>query len=791
MTDENERDREIKALRDRLSKLSEASLRINASLDYETVLQGVLDSARALTYARYGVMVLIDDTLGIGDLLSSGLTPDESNCLWTMPEGPELFESLRDNPGQLRHPDIVGYARSLDLPEFSLPVSVTAALWAPILYGGEEVGYIFVAKSDPGREFSREDEETLVMFASQAALVLANAQRYQEEKRTRLDLETLVDTSPVGVVVFDVKHGKPVSINREARRIVKDLLKPGQKAEQLLQLTNIQRADGREFSLQELTLTQALSVGETVRAEEIVFHVPDGRSVRALLNATPVCADDGEMAYFVVTLQDMTPLDDLDRLRIDFLAMVSHELWTPLAAVKGVATTALADTPNHDAAETSQFFRIIDEQADLMRSLIRDLLDVARIETGTLHVSPEPMVVTELVERARSAFLSGVGRNHIHIDLPPHLPYVLADSKRVVQVLGNLFSNASRYSSETAPIRVTATEEGVYLAICVADRGRGISPERLPRLFRTFTRQRGEDETDKDAESGWGLAICRGIVEAHGGRIWAKSEGEGMGMQVTFTLPIADDKVISHHRAAAAATSQSTKGEGRRSILVVDDDPRTLRSVRDALADQGYAPLVTGDPDEVPGLMEQHRPDLVLLDLVLPGTDGVQVMTDVISDPDIPVIFISAYGHDEAIARAFDAGADDYVIKPFSPTELAARIRAALRKRETRRNPMPEEPFVMGDLKIDYTRRDVAVSGRRVRLTNVEYRLLAELSVNAGKHVAHDDLLRWVWKTPGIHDRARLRTAVKNIRRKLGDDADNPTYIFNEPGKGYRLGADE
>ncbi len=213
--------------------------------------------------------------------------------------------------------------------------------------------------------------------------------------------------------------------------------------------------------------------------------------------------------------------------------------------------------------------------------------------------------------------------------------------------------------------------------------------------------------------------------------------------------------------------------------------------MREALSKSGYVPVVTGDPHEVPTLIEEHRPQLVLMDLVLPGIDGIEVMKRILEDTVIPIIFLSAYGHEEAIARAFDAGADDYVIKPFSPTELTARIRAALRKRPAQASPAPLTPFVLGNLTIDYAARKVAVEGHTVRMTDIEYRLLVELSINAGRILTYNYLLERIWLAWGSTDNRRLRSAVKNIRRKLHDEASNPTYIFNEPRVGYRLGMPE
>ena len=212
-----------------------------------------------------------------------------------------------------------------------------------------------------------------------------------------------------------------------------------------------------------------------------------------------------------------------------------------------------------------------------------------------------------------------------------------------------------------------------------------------------------------------------------------------------------------------------------------------LRYVRDALTRAGYAPTVTGDPEEVSRLMREVAPHLVLLDLVLPGSDGIELMQQIREIADVPVIFLSAYGQDEVVARAFGLGAADYVVKPFSPTELAARIRAALRKRGAPELAEPSRPYVRGGLTIEYPQRRVTVAGRTVALTIIEYRMLVELSANAGRPVTHEHLLQRVWGPDKGPDSAPVRNIVRRLRRKLGDDPDNPGYIFAETSVGYRM----
>ena len=343
--------------------------------------------------------------------------------------------------------------------------------------------------------------------------------------------------------------------------------------------------------------------------------------------------------------------------------------------------------------------------------------------------------------------------------------------QRIVQVLNNLLANAARHSPDTAPIRIAAERDGAHVAVSVADEGSGIAPERLGQLFRKHA------AAGDRGGGGLGLAICKGLVEAHGGRIRAESGGGG-GARFTFTLPVAET-------AGAGAVPGRPDRPGAEAeaapILVVDDDPETLRHVRDTLANAGYAPLVTGDHREMSRILRAEKPRLVLLDLMLPGTDGVELMETVPGLADLPVIFISGYGRDETIARALEAGADDYIVKPFSPTELVARIRAALRRRAA---PVP---FSLGDLAIDYDRRRVTVAGRPVALTATEYELLRALSQDAGRVLTHETLLRQVWAGRANGDPRIVRAYVKRLRGKLGDDAADPTWIFNERGAGYRM----
>ena len=304
----------------------------------------------------------------------------------------------------------------------------------------------------------------------------------------------------------------------------------------------------------------------------------------------------------------------------------------------------------------------------------------------------------------------------------------MADRSRILQVLGNLLTNAARHSPESSTIRVSAASGEFHVSVSVSDDGRGIAAESLPHLFRRFSRIESEVQ---GGDTGLGLAVCKGIMEAHGGRIWAESDGPGMGARFTFTLPTIEEAGFVSPAPPIQLSARPTRRSMREQvrILVVDDDPQALRFVRDALVESGYEAIATGDPANVPRLMEEEKPHLVLLDLMLPGVDGIDLMKDIVAAGDVPVIFVSAYGQDRLIARAFEMGADDYVVKPFSPTELVARIKAALRRRTLSE---PSVPYVLGNLTINYAERLVTLADKPIDLTAIQYRLLVELSVNGG-----------------------------------------------------------
>ena len=309
----------------------------------------------------------------------------------------------------------------------------------------------------------------------------------------------------------------------------------------------------------------------------------------------------------------------------EFLSKVSQELRVPLSTIKGSTTMALATPSPPDPAETRHLFQIIDDQANLLRSLINDLLDMTQVEDGELSFVTEPTDVAALVDHARSTFLLGGARNPVDVDLPANLPQVMAEKQRILQVLDRLLANASKYSPHGSTIRVTAWAADFFVAVSVADESRGISAVHLPNQVEKFSLLNFENLVQDARASLLSLAICKGIVEAHSGRIWAEGGGSGASTRISFTIPAAD-----------------TGGHGH------------------------------GIP--VPG-GERKRLDA----------------QSTVEDPQLP-------------------------------------------------GPGMPPPYRLGDLTIDYEERSVTVASRPVELTPTEYRLLLELSINAGRVLTHRQL---------------------------------------------------
>ncbi len=221
-------------------------------------------------------------------------------------------------------------------------------------------------------------------------------------------------------------------------------------------------------------------------------------------------------------------------------------------------------------------------------------------------------------------------------------------------------------------------------------------------------------------------------------------------------------------------------------VLLVEDEPQMRRFLRASLGSHGFRLIEATTAAEATALATGHNPEMILLDLGLPDMDGIALTRNLREWSRIPVIVISARGREEDKVAALDAGADDYLTKPFGVNELLARIRVALRHRGQPAGGV--EPIVeIGDLRLDFARREVSIEGREIHLTPIEYRLLSLLARNAGKVLTHGQILKEVWGPGQAQQSHYLRVYMAQLRRKIEEDPARPRLLVTEPGVGYRL----
>ena len=777
--------RENVSLKTRLKNLSEASRRVSENLDLGIVLQEVIDNARRLTGARYAALLTYDPSGDTGDFITSGLSHQEIEGMDTLPRGLGLLGHISEIREPLRLTDIASHPSSVGFPENHPPMKTFLGM--PVRHRGEHVGNIYLTEKDGGGHFTGEDQEVLVMFASQAGAAISNAHTHREEQRIRADLEALVNISPVAVLVFDGKTGDLLSFNDETRRMVGKLNAPGRAHKQLLEVMALRRTDGSDIPLDELPIMKALKSGEAVIADEIVIHPPAGRApITTLVNARPIRGENGDIVSVVATMQDITPLEEMKRQRAQFLNDVSHELRTPLTAIKGSASILLGSPLLPDPVETRQFLRVIDEQSNHMRNLINDLVDLTHIEAGTLSIGPEPTEIAGLLDLARESHVHLRGpTSPVELDIPSDCPMVMADKTRILQALDNILLNVTRSSSSSSTVRMSALRRDVYVEVSVLVEGGGAATNRpgwqVERLSSSTLENGGRSGDGK------GIAISRGIVEAHGGRLTFQEGKKGGDRGFTFTIPVVDEAAEPAGQAQPRSPSSRTTDGGRVRVLVIAENPETRRHVRSTLTQEGIATAMTGDPNEAERLIAAQDPHLVLFEPALPWSDGFETLARIGSISDAPVIFVTGHGWERQIGRAFELGAVDYIAKPFTATELVTRIEVALRRGRSAGRGEPSGHYLHDGLSIDYVGRKVTVANRPVNLTPTEYKLLTELTADAGRVLTHEQLLRRVWGPLYAIDARIVRQYVKEVRHKLGDDAAHPRYIFTEPGVGYRM----
>jgi signal transduction histidine kinase len=236
----------------------------------------------------------------------------------------------------------------------------------------------------------------------------------------------------------------------------------------------------------------------------------------------------------VATIHDITHFRQAEEIKSTFISVISHELKTPVALIKGYVGTLRRQDVNWDRSIIEDSLAVIEEEADRLTGLIENLLDASRMEAGALKLNQSEVALDDLARRITQRFQSQTSKHTFHVDFPDNFPVVLADEDRISQVFSNLISNAIKYSPDGGEINVISQVRQEQVIVCVSDQGPGISPGDVPYIFERF--YRSEDATKTTKGAGLGLYLSRSVIEAHGGRIWIDTRPGG-GARICFSLP--------------------------------------------------------------------------------------------------------------------------------------------------------------------------------------------------------------------------------------------------------------
>ncbi len=352
---------------------------------------------------------------------------------------------------------------------------------------------------------------------------------------------------------------------------------------------------------------------------------------------------------------DISDRREMQRLKDEFVSVVSHELRTPLTSIRG-ALGLLASGAIGELSERGQ--RMLDiavHNTDRLIRLINDILDIERMESGRVEMDPRDHDVRDLMEQGADVMQAMADEHTVTLRVLPVEAPVHADADRVLQTITNLLSNAIKFSEPGGAVHLEAEQNGGQVLFRVRDEGRGIPPSKIPTIFERFTQVDASDSREKGG-TGLGLAICKKIVERHGGRIWLDSE-VGRGTTVSFTLP----------------TQRGRPLRGRGEILVCDDDTDVRDRLIADIGSRGFHVTAVGSGMEALQMARERRPDVILLDLVMPGQNGWEVLEELKEDEatrDVPVVILS-HVRPEDVTRPMEAV--DWIVKPWDP-EVVQRV---------------------------------------------------------------------------------------------------------------------
>ena len=654
---ERRRAREQQALLDTLTDLS-------SDLDLASVLQRALERAVTLLDVTGGELATFDESGG--ELVIAASRNMGTNAVGTrIASGEGAMGRVADTRQPITIPRYQEWEARSGRYQQSTVQTVIAV---PLLIGDRLVGVMAAVHSDPDRVFTAEDLRLLGAFASQTAIALENARLFAASRRERQYFQELVLNSPVAIVTLNNDHNV-LTCNPAFKKLFgfseTDVL--GRNLDDLI-TTEETRIDAVAYTQQALRQRPVQVISQRRRK--------DGTTVDVEVLGVPVVVD-GEALGLMALYHDITELlqarrdaEQANSAKSQFLANMSHELRTPLNAIIGYSEMVQEEMGDRGGDALLSDVQKIERAGRHLLSLINDVLDLSKIEAGKMELFTESFAIASMIDDVATTVRPLVTRNGntLAVEVPANAGEMHSDLIRVRQVLLNLLSNASKFTENgTITLRVLC-EEAHHVVFEVRDTGIGLTPNQMARLFEAFTQ--AEASTSKRfGGTGLGLTISRHFCRMMGGEI-AVTSTAGEGSVFKVRLPVSLGQAVAEDSDEIASVAAA----GAPCVLVIDDDANARALLRRSLARAGYRVEEAADGRSGVARARVLHPDVITLDVMMPGMDGWAVLAELKADPALaatPVVMATILDEKQL---GFSLGASDYLTKPIDRATLLATV---------------------------------------------------------------------------------------------------------------------
>jgi PAS domain S-box-containing protein len=497
---------------------------LTAQLDLEEVLRLILQSAVEILAGRAGIIALRDPERDFHIRAAFGI-PRRMLELFL-----PLMAAIPD-PQDVAAGAVPEFERKMRLVIQSVGLGLTQAVALPMVVGEDLLGMVFIFRGG-GITFSPNDRQMLRSFADQAAIAVHNAQLYQQVSHEKQRLDAILEHSADGVMiltptdrisVFNKALGEMVGC-RPADAI-------GREHDEVVRLSRLTT---------DLSLAEARAQGWPLPGSPPLYvegdlDRPGDSRLSVGITYAPLWAPDGRLISVIANVRDITRFREAEEVKSTFISIISHELKTPVALIKGYASTLLRKDAHWDEETLNESLAVIEEESDRLDDLINNLLDASRLQAGVLKLDVDFVALDKLAASLVEKFRTQTDVHLLTADFPPDFPTVPGDAERLRQVLTNLLNNAIKYSPRGGTIRVRGQVQPSQVIISVQDEGIGLALDDQERIFDRFTRV-DNALSRRTQGAGLGLYLARAIVEAHGGRLWVDSE-PNQGAVFHFSLP--------------------------------------------------------------------------------------------------------------------------------------------------------------------------------------------------------------------------------------------------------------